>query len=63
MGNLLTDPLDHLWSMGSGLAARQRYLRDCRGVRCPCRTRANGTGLSRSPSLPDRHLSPDHGNE
>jgi|GEM_PF-5469639 len=38
MGNLLTDGRDHLWSMGTGLAARRRYVRDCRGVRCACRT-------------------------
>ena len=34
MGNLLTDGRDHLWSMGTGLAARRRYVRDCHGVRC-----------------------------
>ena len=38
MGNLLTDDRDHLWSMGTGLAARRRYVRDCHGVRCACRT-------------------------
>ena len=38
MGNLLTDGRDHLWSMGTGLAARRRYVRDCHGVRCACRT-------------------------
>src|SRR5512135_1954813 len=38
MGNLLTDGRDHLWSRGTGLAARCRYVRDCHGVRCACRT-------------------------
>jgi len=38
MGNLLTDGRDHLWSRGTGLAARRRYVRDCHGVRCACRT-------------------------
>jgi radical SAM protein with 4Fe4S-binding SPASM domain len=38
MGNLLADGRDRLWSAGLGLAARRRYARDCRGVRCACRT-------------------------
>jgi mycofactocin biosynthetic radical S-adenosylmethionine protein MftC len=38
MGNLLTDGPDDLWSRGTGLAARRRYVRDCPGVRCACRT-------------------------
>jgi radical SAM protein with 4Fe4S-binding SPASM domain len=36
LGNLLTDDLERLWSAGQGLAARRCYLRDCRGVACPC---------------------------
>ncbi len=36
MGNLLTDDFERLWSEGAGRAARQRYLRDCRGVQCSC---------------------------
>ncbi|HEX5271202.1 MAG TPA: radical SAM protein [Gemmataceae bacterium] len=39
MGNLLTDDLERLWAMGSGHAGRQRYLCDCRGTICPCRSR------------------------
>ncbi len=38
MGHLLTDDPDHLWSIGTDRAARSRYLQDCRGVRCVCRT-------------------------
>jgi MoaA/NifB/PqqE/SkfB family radical SAM enzyme len=38
MGNLLTDDLKNLWSKGSGLTARQRYLRGCRGAACPCQS-------------------------
>ncbi|MBV8230678.1 MAG: radical SAM protein [Planctomycetaceae bacterium] len=38
MGNLLTDGRDHLWSRGTGLAARLCYVQDCHGVRCACRT-------------------------
>jgi radical SAM protein with 4Fe4S-binding SPASM domain len=38
MGNLLTDGPEHLWSMGTGLAARRRYIGDCHGVCCACRT-------------------------
>jgi radical SAM protein with 4Fe4S-binding SPASM domain len=37
LGNLLTDDLERLWSAGQGRAARRRYVRDCRGVACPCR--------------------------
>jgi radical SAM protein with 4Fe4S-binding SPASM domain len=37
MGNLLADDFADIWSRGTGLAGRQRYLGDCRGVQCPCR--------------------------
>src|SRR5439155_4397430 len=37
LGNLQTDDLEQLWSSGAGREARQRYLRNCRGVQCPCR--------------------------
>jgi radical SAM protein with 4Fe4S-binding SPASM domain len=40
MGNLLADDLEQIWSRGEGWAGRQRYLRDCEGVRCPCRAEA-----------------------
>jgi radical SAM protein with 4Fe4S-binding SPASM domain len=36
LGNLLTDDPERLWSKDPGLAGRQRYLRACRGVTCPC---------------------------
>jgi radical SAM protein with 4Fe4S-binding SPASM domain len=39
MGNLLTDDRDQLWSGGRGLAARRRYVQDCHGLRCACRSR------------------------
>ena len=48
LGNLLTDDLEGLWSKGSGLAGRQRYLEDCRGVECPCRA-GEGTARAASP--------------
>jgi radical SAM protein with 4Fe4S-binding SPASM domain len=41
LGNLLTDDGERLWSAGPGLLGRQRYLRDCRGVACPCRALAD----------------------
>jgi MoaA/NifB/PqqE/SkfB family radical SAM enzyme len=37
LGNLLTDDLEQVWSCGAGRLGRQRYLRDCSGVYCPCR--------------------------
>jgi radical SAM protein with 4Fe4S-binding SPASM domain len=40
MGNLLDDSRDQLWSNGDGLAARRRYVQNCHGLRCACRTRA-----------------------
>jgi radical SAM protein with 4Fe4S-binding SPASM domain len=36
MGNLLTNPLDRLWSCGPGRRARQRYVEACQGVHCAC---------------------------
>jgi radical SAM protein with 4Fe4S-binding SPASM domain len=39
MGNLLTDERNQLWSGGPGLAGRRRYVQDCRGLRCACRSR------------------------
>jgi MoaA/NifB/PqqE/SkfB family radical SAM enzyme len=38
MGNLLTDDCRRLWSEGPGVAARQRYLCDCRAAACPCQS-------------------------
>lgn len=42
MGNLLSDDCEQLWSSGRGRAARQQYIRDCAGVRCPCRGDGEG---------------------
>jgi radical SAM protein with 4Fe4S-binding SPASM domain len=39
LGNLLTDHYDQLWSGSPGLAARRRYVQDCCGLRCACRSR------------------------
>jgi len=39
--NLLTDDLEQLWAAGAGWAGRQHYLRDCRGVQCPCQRLSN----------------------
>jgi radical SAM protein with 4Fe4S-binding SPASM domain len=36
LGNMLTDDLEEVWSRGAGWVGRQRYLRDCSGVYCPC---------------------------
>jgi radical SAM protein with 4Fe4S-binding SPASM domain len=44
LGNLLADELELLWASGPGLAGRQRYLRECRGVRCPCQTSGGRPG-------------------
>jgi hypothetical protein len=41
MGNLLTDDLEQVWTTGAGQEGRQRYLRDCQGVKCPCQGGAN----------------------
>jgi radical SAM protein with 4Fe4S-binding SPASM domain len=38
MGNLLADDVGRLWSSEPGQTGRERYLGDCGGGRCPCRT-------------------------
>jgi radical SAM protein with 4Fe4S-binding SPASM domain len=48
LGNLLADDLAEIWSRGAGRAGRQRYLRDCRGVQCPCQAGGNRQGQSNS---------------
>jgi radical SAM protein with 4Fe4S-binding SPASM domain len=39
LGNLLTGDLEQVWAQGAGHAGRERYLRHCQGVRCPCQHR------------------------
>jgi radical SAM protein with 4Fe4S-binding SPASM domain len=68
LGNLLTDDLARLWSRGEGLAGRQRYLGDCRGMHCPCQARGpgaeggtNGGGCLTGSATPSRSLASFNG--